>query len=92
LLLFWELLALAGIGLGAVFALFGVCFPGPGLAPAGDFLFLRVQEKEAKEARPCCPYPLRFAAGQPSVQRPRAVPPNKNRPIRPSFKQKPQLN
>jgi hypothetical protein len=67
LLLFWELLALAGIGLGAVFALFGVCFPGPGLAPAGDFLFLRVQEKEAKEARPCCPYPLRFAPGQPAV-------------------------
>ena len=61
---------------------FGVCFPGPGLAPAGDLLFLRVQEKEAKEARPCCPYPLRCAAGQPAVLARGALPRNSLRATR----------
>ena len=73
-----------GIALVALFfvVILWVCFPGPGLAPAGDSLFLRVQEKEAKEARPCCPYPLRFAAGQPAVLGRGAVPRNSLRATR----------
>lgn len=40
----------------------------PGYAPGGAVTFFRVAERKSpKKGRPRCPYPLRFAPGQPAV-------------------------
>jgi len=58
----------------------------PGLAPAGDFIFLPVQENEAKEARPTARVPP-LRSGQPAVLQQQAAPQNSLRAYSAALKQ-----
>jgi hypothetical protein len=50
--------------------------PLAGFRPGGRPTFLSRDKKVGKEARPHCPRPLRFAAGQPALGALRGVPQN----------------
>ena len=59
----------------------------PGLAPAGDLLFLLAQEKKAKEVRPAGCDPAANATGQPVPGNGRGGPQNSLRAFGASFRQ-----